>query len=68
MANIEPVEAYERGPSNMGPIPKPDPRAEALWGTDLREALARAQVNGKRVNIPSYTVKDGDVMHFLFNV
>jgi len=23
MANIEPVEAYERGPSNMGPIPKP---------------------------------------------
>ena len=33
----------------MGPIPKPDPRAEALWGTDLREALARAQVNGKRV-------------------
>ena len=33
----------------MGPIPKPDPRAEALWGTDLREALARAQINGKRV-------------------
>ena len=50
----------------MGRIPKPDPRAEALWGTDLREALVRAKVNGKRVLV-DFTNSDSGYVNVRWN-
>ena len=44
-----PHEESARLIKEMGPVPKPDPRANKLWGTDLRAAMMRAQKNNKRI-------------------
>jgi len=44
-----PHEETARELKEMGPVPKPDPRANKLWGTDLRAAMMRAQKNNKRI-------------------
>ena len=44
-----PHEEMARLIKEMGPVPKPDPRANKLWGTDLRAAIMRARKNNKRI-------------------
>jgi hypothetical protein len=44
-----PHEEMDRLIKEMGPVPKPDPRANKLWGTDLRAAIMRAQKNNKQI-------------------
>jgi len=44
-----PHEEMDRLIKEMGPVPKPDPRANKLWGTDLRAAIMRARKNNKRI-------------------
>ena len=44
-----PHERTARLIKEMGPVPKPDPRANKLWGTDLRAAIMRARKNNKRI-------------------
>ena len=44
-----PHERTARLIKEMGPVPKPDPRANKLWGTDLRAAILRARKNNKRI-------------------
>ena len=44
-----PHEESARLIKEMGPVPKPDPRANKLWGTDLRAAIMRARKNNKRI-------------------